>query len=292
MSDYHVHLHPHGPAAESHPPPGVYPPGHLDAYVETALARGADEVGFTEHLYRCVEAETALGAFWEREPLEHLARQAEAFVTGERNLSLERYVEVVMDARERGLPVKLGLEVDYFPETIGAVQELLAPYPFDFLIGSVHWVRGWSIDHGDVYTEFDRRGVEQAWEDYFAVEVQLAASGAVDALAHVDVVKKAGKRPPVERVDLYAEVVKAAFESDTAVEVSSAGLRQPAAEIYPALRFLELFSEAGVPITLASDAHAPDQAAWGRDEVIAAARVAGYTHRLRFDQRRRIAVTL
>jgi len=51
MGDYHVHLHPHEPRPDS-PPPGVYPKEHVDAYVETALSRGAGEVGFTEHLHR------------------------------------------------------------------------------------------------------------------------------------------------------------------------------------------------------------------------------------------------
>ena len=64
MGDYHVHLHPHGPYDGTGPEPGTYPAAHIEAYVETALSRGVDEVGFTEHLYRCTEAEELLGTFW------------------------------------------------------------------------------------------------------------------------------------------------------------------------------------------------------------------------------------
>ena len=85
-----------------------------------------------------------------------------------------------------------------------------------------------------------------------------------------------------EPVDLYRAVVEAASGSGTAVEVSSQGLRKPVDEVYPAPSFLEMFNRAGVPITLASDGHAPDEAAWGHDEVVAAARRAGYTRSLRF----------
>ncbi len=292
MGDYHLHLHPHEPAPAGAPPPGVYPDGYIEAYVEAAAARGVTELGFTEHLYRCVEAAGALGPFWEREPDPRLAAQARDFVESERNLSLDAYVAAVLAARDRGLPVLLGLEVDYFPETIDAVAELLARYPFDFLIGSVHWVGGWSVDHHDVVDEFDQRGVDQAYRDYFDLEARLAGSGAVDVLAHADVVKKFGHRPAAPPRDLYEAVAKEAAASGTAVEVSSAGLWKPVGEIYPAPEFLRAFREAGVGITLASDGHAPDEAGRGHDEAVAAARAAGYTQRLRFRERRAEPVPL
>jgi len=292
MGDYHLHLHRHGPAHELDPPPGEYPPGHIEAYVEAAAAHGVEEIGFTEHLYRCVDAAEVLGRFWEREPMAWLAEHTEQFVVEDRTLRLDRYVEAIVAARDRGLPVLLGLEVDFFPETIEAVMEFLSPYPWDFLIGSVHWIVGWSVDHSGATAAFAERGIDRAYEEYFAIETQLAASGVVDVLAHVDVVKKYGHRPARPRTDLYAEVVRSAAGSGTAVEVSSAGLRNPAAEVYPAPRFLEMFHQAGVPITLASDGHSPSQAAWGHQEVVAAARAAGYAEQLRFRRRQSTSVPL
>lgn len=285
MGDYHLHLHPHDPSPDQWPPPGEYPDGLIELYVEAAARRGVTELGFTEHLFRCVEAAGALGPFWEKEPNPRLAAQAEEFITHDRVLSLDRYVAEILAAKERGLPVLLGLEVDFFPDTIEAVLRLLDPYPFDFLIGSVHWVGGWSIDHGDVADEFEARGVERAYADYFEWETALAASGTVDVLAHADVVKKFGHRLATPPLDLYEGVAKAAAASNTAVEVSSAGLYRVVGEVYPAPEFLAAFFDAGVPITLASDAHAPDNAGRGHDEVVAAAKAAGYTHRLRFEQR-------
>jgi histidinol-phosphatase (PHP family) len=165
MGDYHVHLHDHGPYIGVGPPLGEYPPGYIEQYVEQAVARGLTEVGFTEHLYRCVESTPVLDRFWDYEPRRDLAEQTEAFIEEDRTLSLENYVSAVLDAKDRGLPVKLGLEVDFMPESIDAVAEFLAPYPWDFLIGSVHWVGGWSVDHSGAAYEMARRGVRRAYED-------------------------------------------------------------------------------------------------------------------------------
>lgn len=291
MSDYHLHLHPHEPN-DAGPPAGEYPTGHIESYVEAAAARGVDELGFTEHLYRCVESADVLGRFWEDEPDRELADHTGAFVAEDRNLSLESYVDAVTDAKDRGLPVRLGLEVDFFPETIEAVMDLLAPYPWDFLIGSVHWLGGWAIDSSTSLFGWDRKGLEWTWNTYFDLAVALAGSGTVDVLAHVDLPKKYGMRLPVEPLGRYDEVVAAAAASGTAVEVSSQGLRKPAAEVYPSPAFLARFRAAGVPITLASDGHYPAEAGAGHAEVVAAARDAGYSTHLRFDRRVPFAVPL
>ncbi len=292
MGDYHVHLHPHGPYDGTGPALGVYPPDHIEAYVTTALGRGEDEVGFTEHLYRCVESTEVLGPFWEDPSNPDVAAQARAFVEEDRTLSLDRYVDAVLAAKDRGLPVLLGLEVDFFPETIASVMALLEPYPWDFLIGSVHWIGAWSVDHEDADFEFDRRGVRTAYEQYFELESQLAASGVVDALAHADVVKKTGRRLREAPLELYRPVVAAAAASGTAVEVSSAGLHRAIVEPYPAEEFLKMFHEAGVAITLASDAHYPHECARDFDEIRDYARAAGYSERVRFRQRKRELVPL
>ena len=292
MGDYHVHLYDHGPYRGVGPEPGTLPDGHIEAYVSAAAGRGVSEVGFTEHLYRCVESVPVLGEWWTTEPRADLAALTEQLVRDDMGLSLEGYVQAIVDAKDRGLPVLLGLEVDFFPETIGAVLELLSPYPWDFLIGSVHWLGGWTVDQEESSFECERRGVRKAYGDYFEKETMLAASGAVDVLAHVDLVKVAGHRLPEPPIDLYQKVVDAAAASGTAVEVSTSGLFKPVGEVYPAPTFLEMFHEAGVPITLASDAHFPEDCGREFGVAAAAARSAGYTEELRFSQRHRYAEPL
>lgn len=292
MGDSHVHLHQHGAYTGEGPEPGVYPEGHIESYVVAAASRGIEELCFTEHLYRCVESAPVLGDFWGSEAKSDLAEQTERFVKEDRTLSLEGYVEAVVAAKDRGLPVRLGLEVDFFPETIDAVIELIEPYPWDLLIGAVHWIGGWSIDHPEAVPEFMRRGVRRAYEDYFAVETQLAESGTVDVLAHVDLVKVFGHRPETPPLGLYQPVVEAATRSGTAVEINTSGLYGLAAETFPSPLFLEMFHTAGVPVTLASDAHRPEDAGRGLDSAIAIAREAGYETRLSFSNRVATEVSL
>lgn len=291
VSDYHLHLLPHGPMPDDRRP-NDYPADYIDRYVEAALARGVTELGFTEHLYRCVESEPVLGSDWKNDPNRVLVEQMAESLRVERTLSLDRYVELIQDAKSRGLPVKLGLEVDFVPGTEERVLELLAGYPFDYLVGSIHWIGAWRFMGPNAPEEYLRRGVGVAFDEYFALETALAASGMVDVLGHADVIKVAGFVPDEDLTPLYEPVVAAAARTGTAIEVSSGGLRRQAAEVYPAPPFLQLFQAAGVPITLASDAHLPEQAAWGHDEVVAAARAAGYVDHLRFSARQRFVVPL
>ncbi len=285
MGDYHVHLHPHGPYEGVGPPPGHYPIDHIEAYVEAAAARGATEIAFTEHLYRCIESKDVLGAWWANDPRTDLAAATSAYVRSERVLSLERYVQAVVDAKDRGLPVLLGLEVDYFPEVADEIAAFLAPYPFDVLIASTHWIGAWGIDLPEQRFEFDNRGARAAYEDYFAIETQLAASGLFDVLAHADVVKKQGVFLEQTPFDLYEELAVAAARGGTAVEVSTAGLYQPAGEMYPSPELLRRFHNHAVPITLASDAHYPQDCGRDRDRAIELARSVGYTERIAFRRR-------
>jgi len=164
MSDYHLHLHPHEPTPCG-PPPGEYPISYLERYVEAAAARGVTELAFTEHLGRCVESADLLGPFWEEETDPRLAEQTRAVVAADRNLSLERFVDVVVRAKDRGLPVLLGLEVDFFPESIDAVVAFLAPYPWDILVGSIHFVHGWLYDRPVSRQVVEERGVRRVYED-------------------------------------------------------------------------------------------------------------------------------
>jgi histidinol-phosphatase (PHP family) len=292
MSDYHLHFHPHGPAGNGPSPAGRYPLSLAERYVEAAAAHGVTELAFTEHLYRCVESAAVLGRWWDREDDPAIAASTEHRVAVERFISLERYVDLVLRAKDAGLPVLLGLEVDFFPETFDAVLEFLEPYPWDVLLGSVHWIGGWHFDQRGTDAEWDRRGERRVYEEYFGLKTALAATAAVDVLAHPDRCKLTGRRPAEEPVDLYAGLVEAAAAADVAIEVSSAGLRQPTGSIYPAPTLLRMAREAGLAITLASDAHRPEQAGWKTNEIRQAALAAGFTHTARFAARRRSLVPL
>lgn len=292
MSDYHVHIHPHGPYTGEGPKPGEYPVAHIEAYFEAAQRNGVSEIGFTEHLYRCVESEQVLGRWWESDPRDDLRKYTVENMAYEKVLSLERYVEAVLAAKDRGLPVKLGLEVDYFPETAEAVAEFLKPYPFDFLIAATHFIGGWNVGAPEQAYELEIRGRRQAYEDYFAIETQLASSGLFDVLAHADVVKKHGAVLETPPFDLYDTLALAVAKGEMAVEVSTAGLHNPIKEMYPSRPLLKRFFDLGVPITLASDAHRPQDCGRDNSKAVEFARSIGYTEKINFTKRVRTMVPL
>ena len=184
------------------------------------------------------------------------------------------HCDAVLDAKREGLPVKLALEVDYVGERQQRLSELLEPYPWDYLLGSVHWLAGGAVDaEPGVWAVAP---VEDVWRRYVTALAELAGSGAVDVLAHPDLAKIFGKRPgPEVLAALHVEAADAIAASGVAVEISTAGFRKPVRELYPDPAFLVECVRRGVGVTLASDAHEPQLVGEDFDRALDAARRAG-----------------
>ena len=164
------------------------------------------------------------------------------------------------------LDLKVGLEADYFPGTEDDVKEMLAAHDWDYVIGSVHYLgtleEKWGFDNPDDMSGWDVRDVEDAYCDYFDLVAASAASGLFDIIGHPDLIKKFGHRPPLDSrrvMDAEEAMLQAVKQADVALEVSSAGLRKPVAEIYPHGRIVARAAELGIPFSFGSDAHAPGE---------------------------------
>ena len=291
MSDSHLHLYPHRKGDPLPlPPPDRYPLSHIERYVEHAASLGISELTFTEHLYRCVESAGVIGDIWEQAADPVSRGHTEYDIRADRTMSLEAYVDVMLEAKAAGLPVLLGLEVDFFPDSIDAVLEFLAPYPFDVLLGSIHWIDGWWFDRIHSVHEWMTRPHREVYERFFELQSELAASGKLDVVTHPDRVKYLGYRLKEEPIDLYRQLISAARTGGTAMEINTGGLRHPAHEIYPSPTLLRMAHEGGLDITFASDGHNPEQAGWGLDLARHEACAAGFTHRARFVARTKTLV--
>jgi histidinol-phosphatase (PHP family) len=262
--DYHMHLRDTDGAND-------FTLSAVERFVQTASQRGVDEIGFTEHVYY----------FRETRELWHVPYTSERC-----HFELEDYCGAVLDAKSRGLPVKLGLEVDYVGERQDRLSELLEPYPWDFLLGSVHWLGDLSVDmEPGVWAETT---VEEAWRRYVDAVRELASSGAVDVLAHVDLAKIFGRRPDAKTLaELHGKLADAAARAEVAVEISTAGLRKPVGELYPDPNLLGECVRRGVRNTLASDAHEPQLVGEDFDRALELARAAGCETVSVFDRRSR-----
>ena len=283
MLDFHMHVWPHGPGT----PTPTY--DQLASYCETATARGIECIAITEHSHRFTRIAEEVIPNWKRGDDCALNAASDDVLAREGGGDLDAYVDALVRAKERGLPLLVGLEVDYFDGAAEAMAQVLADYPFDLRLGPVHWLNAWLFD--DYFTavfadQWKVRDVSSVWSSYVDHILALVDTGMVDVLGHLDLVKVCGYRPPDIAVH-EARLVEGLAGSEIAVEVSSAGLRKPVAELYPSASLLDRIVSAGIPLTTASDAHEVGQIGADFDQVRAALATRGVTELVRFDRRER-----
>jgi histidinol-phosphatase (PHP family) len=286
--DLHTHIWPHEPGTDL--------PSYDDLAraCERAARAGVHQIAITEHCNRFEEIANVALPRWRRDDSPALRAAADRVWAAERGGRLDDYVELLTTAKSRGLPLLVGLEVDYLPGANEAIAGVLQAYPFDILLGSVHWIGSWLFDaYGDpdFGAEWDRRSADDVWNTYADAVIDLAQSGHVDVIAHVDVVKVAGYRPR-DIAPFEARLADALAQTGVAVEVSSAGLRKPAAELYPSPTLLAALLQAGVELTTASDAHRPEHLGDRFEELYGALRELGVDVLTTFERRRRGRVPL
>jgi histidinol-phosphatase (PHP family) len=275
LTDYHLHLQPDGPEARAADSPrwdaagGFRAPGWIGRYVDAARARGVGEIAITEHVHRFRDVrDWHPNPWWRDEATEDLAEHCAALAA----------------ARDGGLPVLIGIEMDWIPGREDDIRALLAEHPFDIVLGSVHWLGDLAVDHPD-YPCWDALGPDETWGRYLDELAAAAASGLFDVLAHPDLPKVFGTPMPSSLEARRDEVIDAIAATGVAVECSSAGLRKPCRALYPDPDWLAAFRRAGVPVTLASDAHRPEDVARDYPTAVAALRGAGYETITRFRAR-------
>jgi histidinol-phosphatase (PHP family) len=247
---------------------------NADRYRETADDRGIRELGVAEHVHRFVQSLDVWTHPWYR----HWAHD-----------DVDEYCSFVRDETD----LRLGIEADFLPGREDRVSNLLDGRDWDYVVGSVHFLRDEAVDvHGEAaWDEWDvwRQGdPERVWSRYFETLGEAARSGLFDILGHPDLVKVFGDSVPHPGGDLrrfYDAAMDGIAESDVAIEVSTAGLRKPVREIYPAAAFLEMCLEAGRPVALSSDAHLPEQLGYEYERAAAFLQDVGVTEIAVFERR-------
>ncbi|MBA2174770.1 histidinol-phosphatase HisJ family protein [Halobacillus locisalis] len=261
-TDYHVHM------AET----GDLDVEYLKTYIEKAKAEGIEELGISEHAYFFDETKAILSNPW---------------VENRRTLEFSTYQHLFDQANEQDLPIKMGIEMDYMPGKEEEMKTFIDAHPFDYVIGSVHWIDDWGIDLAIFRNEYEKRDLHEVYRQYFDRVVTLAHSGLFDFVGHIDVIKVFGYEPE-DRDFLrgqYERAAKALAATNTCIEISTAGLRKPVGKLYPDPELLEICKEHGVGIVLCSDAHKPGHIGYRYEEAIALAKDAGYTELHTFTKR-------
>ena len=220
FSDYHTH--PQGHRVQR------YTQSALQPWIDTARERGISDLAFTDH---------------------------DRFHAGIDFDELD-----IIRERNSELKIRAGVELDNDPQTSAASRKWIESSwdQLDFVLGSVHYLENPSEMFDSVpagAAQFAGRDIDQIYADYFRRVRDIAATGLVDCLAHLDLIKIHGHRPTVEIRALVDETLEFIRDRDLAIELSTAGWRKPVKELYPSDNIIRLALEKGIPFTTASDAH-------------------------------------
>ncbi len=260
IPDYHIHTKA-SPDAK----------GSMEEYVRAAKKKNISEIGFSDHI---------------------LLRQVEGFYGFSVKL-MPSYVKELSALRERSeLPIKLGVEVDFFPTEIESIREFVHEHPFDYVIGGIHTIGELVIDNPSSIVEHAKRDPSQCYCEYFDLVKQLSRCRLFDVLAHPDLIKIFGMVPKEDFLSVLRDAADEIAKSNICAEINTKGLRRPCKEIFPSSQFLKILYSYNVPITFGSDAHEPREIGYKFRLAAKLAKKAGYTNVCTFDSRERSFVKI
>lgn len=273
MLDYHMHVENYYPFGRTPAtrPAGTVPMETFRQFIDSATEHDVQEIAITEHVYHFVQAREIVDNAWADEKCFY---------------DMDEYVTLLQQAQKAGLPIKVGVEMDYVDGKEPIIERLVRGYPWDFVLGSVHWIGDWGFDLSEHKAEWDRRNVNQAYRDYFRLLGQAVEMGCFSSMSHPDLIKVMGNMPTEDVSNLYETFAEqVAKQPGLCVEISSAGLRKPVGRLYPERPLLEACARRGISITTASDAHVTADIGKDFDQVKALAQALGYTSAMSFTQR-------
>lgn len=262
MIDYHIHT-----LLCNHAEGGIR------SYAEAAVTAGLTEICFLDHL--------------------SLDRGSTAHAMHLSEVPFYVYaVDEVKRAFEGRIIIRTGLEIDFTPSDLPAIERLVDTFDFDLIGGSVHFVDGINIASRRHAASMAPAEFERLCRRYVERLLEMTEAPFFDVLCHLDVIKKNGHTPPADITDGLKAVIDRLAEKNLALEVNSGGLAHPAKACYPDEGLLAHALSRGIALTTGSDAHTPQSVGAGLETALATLTKLGATHQARFDKRRRTLVPL
>jgi histidinol-phosphatase (PHP family) len=268
IADYHVHT-----------PYCGHAQGKIIEYIETAIAKGFSEIGFSDHLGRYYLAKNQ-------------RKRYSDWGMNERDIA--RYFSEVLDLKESyedRITVRIGLEVDYIEGAEHLAEEIVSRYPFDFLLGSIHCLPllGWR--HLSQYMKLDPKKV---YAHYFEAANAALRSGLFQSLAHIDFIWRYVSWPdaPLALMEEYlAGVASLAMQNNTCIEINANGFLWAQMDDFKKYDLFDLTLSAvkkhRACITLGSDAHSPDLVGKTFPQIISVLKSKGIDTFATFEQKQR-----
>lgn len=278
--DYHMHFE-----------KGSYDKNWVEGFFTAAKKHNLYEIGISEHSHTFPEFkqlyyddlildDSYVGKF-----------QQQWLKSNKFKYTLDEYFAFMREL-QKDHRVKIGMEVCNF-QNQDAVRDIIKDYPFDYLIGSVHFIRGWAYDSSQIKDEWKRHDLHDIYEWYTEEIEKLAASGLYDVLGHPYNIRLFKFLPDFDVTPYLLRAVKALKKANMIVDVNTGTLyRYPIKEISPYPDFMKLAAQYDLPVITTSDAHQPQDCGAFNEEAIAYVRSFGYTTTIQFDQRKRHVVPL
>ena len=238
----------------------------LEEMCRRAVELGIPEIGFSEH--------------WDVGPYESNPRffKPEPWYT-----ELER----VRGLFAGQLIIRAGVEIaepHLYPQE---TAEVLRRIPFDYVIGSVHFVGKNEMFNGEY---LQTHTADEVYGDYFAEMDRMVRTAELDIVAHFDIPARTGKTifgyEPTRYEEKIRSALKTCIERDLALDVNVSGLRKPSQIIMPDPLILKWYAEmGGQRLTLGSDAHRVREVSLHLEKAIEAIRAVGIEHVTQFERR-------
>ncbi len=236
-SDYHIHTSLCKHAS-----------GAMEEYVQQAVKIGLDEIAFTDHI-----------------PLPNGFDVAHRMLPEE----MDAYLKEIEHLQKAYPQIKIlgGIEADFYDGFETYLCEFLDQYKFDLVILSVHFINGWPKGNWAFSYSFSDKTQTEIYNDYLSALLRGVQTGLFNIIGHLDLVKSAAQPLLQENSALIKQILTEAKKQNMAIEINTSGLRREIAEPYPAFSFLPLIAEAGLPLTLGSDAHEPKHVGFAFPEI-------------------------
>lgn len=242
MTDVHIHIE-----------RGPYTKEWIDKFVEQAVRMGLDEIYLLEHSHRFVEFTPMYASVCEYSDYQKNWYKSKV------GLSIKEYQTLITEMRNIEFPIKIkwGLEVCYFPEYEKLIRDILNSFPFDFAVGSIHWVEGFGFDHkAEFWNGID---TEELYRKYYSLMLRLVKSGLFSGVAHPDSIKCFHHYPINDLTDTYCLLADELNAHHMYAEQSGGlALNYGFEEAGMNQTMLNVLKNKNVDIRFASDAHKPE----------------------------------
>ncbi|SFF34961.1 histidinol-phosphatase (PHP family) [Paenibacillus algorifonticola] len=250
--------------------------GTLEEYVQKGIELGLVQLGLSDHL-----------------PLIHVDPATYYPEMAMPMEELPRYIEECLMLKEKyktQIDIRVGLEGDYIEGYERQIEDIIKAYPFDYVIGSVHFLGEWDITDFRQTHGWEGKNRLAVYEQYYDAVQKAAATGLYDFIGHIDVIKRFGFKPEEDVTHLENAALEAVKRHGLAIELNASGLRTPAEEMFPSRRMLEYALKLGIPITVGSDAHQPERLAQYLDQARLMLKEVGFSKLATFDRRKLVSI--